>query len=402
MKNKKIRIVNARGEQLAARLEWPGVGTPGHYAIFAHCFTCSKDLSAVRNISRALAAAGIGVVRFDFAGLGESEGAFAETSILANVADLVSVGDFLEKNYQAPSLLIGHSFGGAAVLLAALELPSVKAVATVGSPAAVHHVQHLFADQVAELREKGRASVNIGGRPFDLGRQFLDHLNDIDLATAVGRLQRALLIAHSPQDKIVGIEQAAQLYQAARHPKSFLSLDGADHLLSNPADSNYLGAVIASWSHRYLGATPPLQIASSHQVAAYLDPADGFTTLVKAGNHTLVADEPTNVGGQDLGPGPYDFLGMGLASCTAMTLRLYSERKGWPLTGIKVHVAHHLDHPADMSAEAPESGAKHFHKYLELEGDLSAEQRARLLEIAEKCPVNRTLQQGIPTQSDWA
>jgi uncharacterized OsmC-like protein/pimeloyl-ACP methyl ester carboxylesterase len=358
--------------------------------LFAHCFTCTKNLTAIRNISRALSLMGIGVLRFDFTGLGQSEGEFAETGLSSDVADLISAANFLTTNYMAPALAIGHSLGGTAVLMAARSLPSVKAVATIGSPCDPAHVKHLLQGELDTIQKEGVALVHIGGRPFPIKKEFLQDLDTFDPEPAIRALGKALLVLHAPQDTIVGIENAAAIYQSARHPKSFISLDGADHLLSQPQDSLYTGEVIACWVKRYIPFPQPEPITSDQRVAVRTGP-DSLTTEVKAGVHAFLADEPAEVGGADLGPTPYDLLTAGLGVCTSMTLRMYADRKKWPLTNVLVHLRHEKVHAQD--SEQPEKPAllDHIWREVELEGDLTAEQRSRLLEIAEKCPVHKTL-----------
>lgn len=389
----KVSFTNSEGQELIGRLELPVDRHPHNMVLFAHCFTCTKNLSAVKNISKGLTSNGFGVLRFDFTGLGESEGDFADTNFSGNVQDLVTAADFLGSHYKAPSLLIGHSLGGAAVLLAASKLSSVKAVATIGAPAEPSHLKHLLKSSVEEISTRGEAVVNLSGRDFTIKKQFLDDLEENPLPDSLGQLDKGLLIMHSPQDSTVEIKNAELLYHNARHPKSFISLDGADHLLSNKADSLYTGKTIASWAERYLDLPDSTNLKTSHQVVASLDKDDGFTTQLKAGKHYFVGDEPENFGGNDFGPSPYELVSAGLSACTAMTLQMYSKRKKWDLQNVMVHTSYGKIHAEDC--EGCESGGAKidtFNREINLSGVLDSKQRSRLLEIADKCPVHRTLE----------
>ncbi|MEL6140383.1 MAG: bifunctional alpha/beta hydrolase/OsmC family protein [Bacteroidota bacterium] len=392
----KIKFPNQAGELLSARLEFPVNRKPIAYAIFAHCFTCSSSLTAVRNISRALNLRGMAVLRFDFTGLGQSEGAFAETNFTTNISDLISAADWLAAEHEAPSLLIGHSLGGAAVLCTAHRIPSIKAVATIGAPFEAHHVQGLLKDGLDDINERGEAQINIGGRSFLIKRQFIDDLGNYKVADSISELNRALLILHSPQDMTVNIDEAAKIYHAARHPKSFVSLDGADHLLTRKEDSYYAGQVIAGWASRYLPQEEKENdFRSSHDVAVRLG-ADGYTTEVMVRHHNLTADEPPSIGGDDLGPTPYELVSAGLGACTAMTIQMYARRKKWAVHEVRVHIDHRKDYAADME-EIEEKSAKidHFDRVIELKGELDNQQKERLLEIANRCPVHRTLHENV-------
>jgi uncharacterized OsmC-like protein/alpha-beta hydrolase superfamily lysophospholipase len=392
--SQKITFANAQGQQLAARLDLPQ-GQARAFALFAHCFTCSKDTVAASRISRALAERGFAVLRFDFTGLGASEGEFANTNFSSNLGDLVAAADFLREHHEAPRLLIGHSLGGAAVLAAAERIPEAVAVATIGAPADPGHVAHLFADARAEIEAKGEAEVMLAGRTFRVQRQFLDDIAGQRLADQVSRLKRALLIFHAPRDEVVGIDHAGAIFQAARHPKSFVSLDDADHLLTRREDAAYVALVLAAWASRYL---PPVA-----EIAARLKAADGevvvaetgqgrFAQIIQAGRHTLHADEPEAVGGDDTGPGPYDLVLAGLGACTSMTLRMYAEHKGLPLDGVVVRLRHDKVHAKDCAdCETREGKIDEISRELTVSGDLDDAQRQRLLEIADKCPVHRTL-----------
>lgn len=394
MKTLRIKFPNQQGQELAARFDLPINQRPRACAIFAHCFTCSKDLSAVKNISLALTQEGIAVFRFDFTGLGQSEGEFADTNFSSNVDDLLAAAAYLSQEYDAPQLLVGHSLGGAAVLLAGLKIDSVKAVATIGAPADPIHVTHLVEGGKEEIKEKGKAMINIGGRPFCIKQQFLDDLQQV-ASGHIGKLKKALLVLHSPQDQIVGIQNAERIYKAAMHPKSYVSLDGVDHLVSDPQDAKYVGQIIASWGMRYLDLKEEDVLNTEKQVVVRTDD-DGYLTEIKAGPHSFLADEPESVGGTNLGPTPYGYLSAALGACTSMTLRMYADRKKWDLKEVRVHVSHSKDYYEDSEAvEDKKSKIDIFDREIELEGNLDDEQRARLLEIADRCPVHRTLHSDV-------
>lgn len=389
MRPTQYSFANEAGVMLSAHMEWPANQQPHTYALFAHCFTCGKNLNVIRNISKALAGRGFAVFTFDFTGLGKSDGNFADTTFSANVSDLTVAADYLKKEFEAPALLLGHSLGGAAIIKAASRIESVKALAAIGSPADVKHIRHIFVDALPEMKASGVARVNIGGRPFTIKQQFIDDLEHHSVTESLSALKKPVLILHSPQDAIVSIDNAALLYQAAQHPKSFLSLDGADHLLSDKNDSHYAGEVIATWAQRYL-QLPELDVPETiHQTVASIGDKDsGYTTMIKAGKHFITADEPETVGGNDFGPSPYELLSSSLATCTAMTLRMYANRKSLDLQEIRVHVNHSKQHIEDLERN---ERIDHFERHVELEGTLTADQRTRLLEIADKCPVHKTL-----------
>ena len=403
MPNLNVTFPNTRGETLAGILNMPA-STPLAYALFAHCFTCSKDIKAAANIARALNDEGIAVLRFDFTGLGDSEGAFADTNFSSNVADLLAAVDYLEKQHEAPTLLVGHSLGGTAILQAAPQVRSAVAVATIGSPFDPAHVLNLFGDAEDALQGRGEAEVNLGGRPFVMKRQFVEDLGEQSLQETVGALRKALLVMHAPLDNIVKIDNASELFRAAKHPKSFISLDNADHLLSRATDSRYVGHVLAAWASRYLPAAEvdePLSASDGAVVARTL--SSGFRTDIRSGRHALVAVEPRSVGGSDLGPSPYDFLAAALAACTSMTLQMYARHKKLPLESATVSVVHDKVHAEDC--EDCESGAgkiDEFRRSIALVGELTDEQRARMLEIADRCPVHRTLHGEIKVRSALA
>lgn len=392
MNLQKITFKNDEGEILVGRLEMPADRHPHNYAIFAHCFTCNKNLMAIKNISRALTANGFAVLRFDFTGLGESEGDFEDTNFTGNVSDLLAAARYLEATYQAPTLLIGHSLGGAAALFAAAEIPSIRAVATIGAPSNPVHVKHLFKSTILEIKASGKAVVNLSGRDFTIKKQFLDDLESKSLVTIVKDMRKPVLVLHSPQDDTVGIENAEEIYLAAHHPKSFVSLDGADHLLMRKEDSMYAGQLIAAWAQRYVHIDKNENLKTKHQVLASLDADDGFTTAMKVGSHFLTADEPVSFGGNDYGPSPYDLVSAGLSACTAMTIQMYTKRKGWRVDNVKVHTSYGKTHAQDCeNCETDSAKLDTFNREITLSGILDKKQKARLLQIADKCPVHKTL-----------
>ena len=395
MRSQKVKFKNHNGYELSARLEFPPDSHPYAFAIFAHVFTGNKNLTATRHISRSLTQNGIGVLRFDFTGLGESEGDFADTNFTSNVEDLLAASEFLEKNYEAPRILIGHSLGGAAVVFAAAQLESIQAVATVGAPSEPEHVTHLLDDQLEDIENNGVAKVSIGGRAFTIKKQFLDDLRSKDMFKILKRLHKPILVLHSPQDTVVEIENAAKIYHAAHHPKSFVSLDGADHMLSNKVDAAYVGDLVSSWMTRYVTPPPKEKLTTDAQVAVRLGDI-GYTTEIQAGAHGLLADESEEVGGDDFGPSPYQYLSAALGACTAMTLQMYARRKKWDLKEVEVHINHGKKYVDDcMACETKEMKIDHFEREIELEGNLTEEQISRLLEIADRCPVHRTLNKEI-------
>jgi len=403
MKSTKLNIQNEKGHKLQAYLELPANQKPNNYAVFAHCFTCSSTLSAVKNISRALTNHGFGVVRFDFTGLGRSEGEFAESHFSANVSDLLAVNTFLDENYKAPSLLVGHSLGGAAVITAASKLDNIKAVATIGAPATVGHVTRLFSHGLDEVKDKGDVEVNIGGRPFKINQEFVDDFSKTNLPEITKKLRKAILIMHAPFDKTVGIENAEKLYHNAHHPKSFVSLDGADHLLSNSRDSFYVGNMIGHWVQRYFEPQENTMLdAGGEQLVAHLNlEEDHFTTSIQTKRHSFIADEPESVGGHDFGPSPYDYLSAGLAACTVMTLKLYAERKKWDLQEVYAYITYSKKHSDDLmlDIEKPKR-IDHLQKRLKFVGNLDEDQKNRLKEIASKCPVHKTLQSEVIIETE--
>jgi len=392
MSLQKVLFHNKSGQKLMGRLELPANQLPHNYVLFAHCFTCNKNLLAIKNISKSLSSSGFGVLRFDFTGLGESEGDFADTNFSGNVEDLIAAAEYLRNTHKAPTLLIGHSLGGAAVLLAASEIASIKAIATIAAPSNPVHVKRLLKSNIEEINLNGKALVNIGGRDFTIKKQFLEDLENRTLPQIVKELRKPILILHSPQDQTVAIKNAEEIYIAAHHPKSFISLDGADHLLSDKKDSTYAGNVISGWAQRYLDIPQDKSINSKHQVVASLDADEGFSTSMKVGNHYMIADEPEEFGGNDFGPSPYELVSAGLSACTAMTIQMYVKRKGWDLQNVEVHTSYSKSHAEDcQDCESPGAKIDTFKRELRLAGNIDEKQTQRILEIANKCPVHKTL-----------
>ncbi|MDE2148988.1 MAG: OsmC family protein [Gammaproteobacteria bacterium] len=390
MASQRLEFEGHDGSLLAARMDWPAAA-PRACALFAHCFTCGKDIFAASRISAGLAALGIAVLRFDFTGLGMSQGEFANTNFSSNVADLIRAADFLRGKFQAPALLVGHSLGGAAVLAAAGEIPEVRAVATIGAPSEPAHITGAFGDQVDEIRARGELKVQLAGRPFRIQRQFLEDIERTRLRGRVERLGRALLVMHSPRDETVGIDHARRLFEAAKHPKSFVSLDDADHLLRRREDAEYAAQVLAAWASRYL-PRDAAEAPASGSVEVTETRIGQYTQTVRVGRHALTADEPRSAGGDDAGPSPYDFLLAGLGACTSMTLRMYAQRKQLPLQRVSVRLRHARVHAADCEdCEHSQGQITEITREVVIEGALDDAQRARLLEIADKCPVHRTL-----------
>jgi putative redox protein len=394
MKSKTIYFSNSRGERLAAKLDLPEDEQPITYALFAHCFTCTKSIKAAVNIARALNQKKIAVLRFDFTGLGQSEGEFADTNFTTNVADLIVASEYLAREFESPQIIIGHSLGGAAVIQAAEKIPSLRAVVTIAAPHDPGHVTHHFENMRQQIEEYGSAEVDLAGRKFTIKRQFLEDLEIQRLDTHIKSLKTALMVMHSPRDTTVSIENAADIYKAAKHPKSFISLDDADHLLLKEEDSLYVGMMIAAWSNRYIEI--PVQentkkVNIDNRVTTNTGYEDFFTEIF-ANGHAMVADEPVKYGGTARGPTPYEYLLAGLGACTSMTLQMYARHKKLPLEKAVVRLKHEKVHAEDCEhCESTDGKIDRVEREIELLGELNDEQRQRLLEIAERCPVHKTL-----------
>ncbi len=396
----RVMFPGSQGHLLAARLDLPA-GPPRAFALFAHCFTCGKDLRSAGRLASALTDAGFGVMRFDFTGLGSSEGEFANTNFSSNAADLLAAIDWLRREHAAPQMLVGHSLGGAAVLSVAGDVEEVRAVVTIGAPADTEHVSELFEESTPEIEAKGEACVRLAGRPFTITQQLLDDLSRHRVVERVATMRKPLLVMHSPIDNTVGVEHAARIFGAARHPKSFVSLDGADHLLSDPTDADFAAGVIAAFASRYVeDQSGALEAPRASEAVVVAETAQGpFLNHVVVGRHRFLADEPESIGGFDAGPAPYDFLGAALGACTSMTLRMYADRKQLPLDRVTVEVSHGKVHAddcvecADHEQLQDRSGMiDRFERVITVEGaDLTDDDRRRLLVIADKCPVHRTL-----------
>lgn len=395
MATERITFDGHAGASLAARLDLPE-GPHLATALFAHCFTCSKDIAAARRIAGRLAIMGIAVLRFDFTGLGHSGGEFANTSFSSNVHDLHNAAAYLGARGMAPSLMIGHSLGGAAVLRAAGSIDSVRAVVTIAAPFDPAHVTHNFSDALDKIAETGRAEVDLGGQTFTISQDFVQDVTSEKLENAISGLKRALLVMHAPRDSVVDISNATRIFTTAKHPKSFVTLDDADHLVSRASDAEYAAQVIAAWAGRYLdlpAPAPPPGAPEGVVRVAEADP-DGFLQDVQSGpDHHMLADEPEAYGGSNRGMSPYGFLAAGLGACTSMTIRMYARRKGWPLDHVSVDVRHDKVHAQDAASGSTDK-IDTFRRRITLEGDLSQEQCAKLLEIADKCPVHRSLERG--------
>lgn len=393
MRTERFQFSGIDGQQLAATLDLPD-GPPVAYALFAHCFTCGMNVLAAKRIATALAAQSIAVLRFDFTGIGASEGEFANSTFSSNVADLVRAADHLRETKMAPAILIGHSLGGAAVLAAAGHVPEAKAVVTIAAPSDPVHVTHMFKDRIEDIRRDGDVEVQLAGRPFRIKREFLDDVAEQNLTAQIGKLRKALLILHSPTDNTVGIDNATHIFVAAKHPKSFISLTGADHLLNQKRDAEYVAHVVAAWVERYLDPAVAEKPADDQPRRVVVqETRDGkLQQQITVGPHRMLADEPASVGGADTGPNPYEFLLSGLGACTSMTMRMYADRKALPLERVTVTLAHRKIHAKDCEdCETKVGMLDEIERVIAIEGDLDAGQRQRLMEIADKCPVHRTL-----------
>lgn len=397
MKTEKLEFTGHDGSLLAGRLDLPA-GKPSSFALFAHCFTCSSDIAAARRVSRRLASLGIAVLRFDFTGLGESQGEFANTDFSSNVADLVSAANYLREYYQAPQLLIGHSLGGAAILVAAKSIAESRAVVTIGSPASPKMLSRHFNQHLAEIEQQGHAEVVLADRRFTITRSFIEDISRQSIEESVHHLKKALLVMHAPMDETVAIENAAELFRMAMHPKSFVTLDSADHLLSRAEDAEYAAEVITGWAQRYIDVQQlPLDTEAPEGITRVSEAAaGGFTQDVTVGGHHLLADEPVSYGGNYLGPTPYQYLAAGLGACTSMTIRMYAQRKKLPLEHVQVDVTHDKVHAEDCTDCEQKSGkVDRFERKITLIGELSEAERQRLMQIADNCPVHRTLEGDI-------
>lgn len=405
MSSERIDFPGGDGQRLAARLDRPA-GRTRAYALFAHCFTCGKDSKGASHIARALAARGIATLRFDFTGLGGSEGEFGNSGFSANVEDLLAAADWLRDNHEAPAILVGHSLGGAAVLAAAGDVPECRAVATIGAPAETAHTLRHLGDAVETIESEGEATVTLGGRPFRVRRHFIEDFRDQRLEERIAALRRPLLVLHAPTDRIVGVDNARRIFEAAKHPKSFVALDDADHLLTRSADADYAAGVIAAWAARYLPAPADATDGTAGEEGEVVVSETGegrFQQHVLAAGHRIVADEPASVGGLGSGPGPYDLLLAALGTCTAMTVRMYARHKALALEHVSVRLAHQRIHARDCEeCETKEGHVDEITREIELRGDLTDAERQRLLEIADRCPVHRTLHSEIRVRTELA
>lgn len=402
MEYKKVTFKNKSGLDISGRMDLPADREPLAYALFAHCFTCTKNLKAIAHICRALTDRGLAVLRFDFTGLGESEGDFSETNFSSNIEDLVVAAEFMKEKFESPGILIGHSLGGAAMLHAGSRIASTRAVVTIGAPADPAHLKQSLKDSRKKIEKEGQAEIAIGGKSFTVKKQFLDDLEKIEMQKAIRNLKKPLLIFHSPVDEIVDPENAATIFKAAFHPKSFISLDNADHLLSNEADAMYIGSVIAAWAEKYVDMSEKrkwIEDPKDNRVLARIGQTL-YRTDILANGHHLVADEPRSVGGGNLGPTPYDLLVSGLGACTCMTLRMYADRKKWPVESISVKLKHQKIHADECQSCETQSGKlDQIDLEIDIKGELDQDQKKRMLEIAQKCPVHRTLHSEMNTNA---
>jgi len=399
MYSKKFQFKNKQGLLLEGSIDFPIDKKPLSYALFAHFFTGNKNFTAVRNISRALTHNRIAVMRFDFTGLGNSEGAFEDSNFSTNVNDLIAAAEYLADNYESPKIIIGHSLGGAAGVFAADKIVSIKAIVTIGAPSNPSHVEHLFEDHLEDIELDGEATFEISGRSFTIKRHFLEDLSSKNMRKLLQESRKPILVLHSPQDKIVAIQNAREIYTAAHHPKSFISLNGANHLLTNKEDSFYVGAVLASWVRRYVKFNEEPELQTDKQTVVRIGKTN-YSTEIVARSHSILADEPKKYGGKDSGVTPYELLLASLGSCTAITLRMYANRKKWDLDEVLVHLEHFKQHAEDcISCEESPAKIDKFVRTIELKGDLTSKEQQRLLEIANRCPVHRTLENKIEIET---
>ena len=400
MYSKKVNFKNKKGLLLEGSIDFPIDQKPLSYALFAHFFTGNKNFTAVRNISKALTHNRIAVMRFDFTGLGNSEGAFEDSNFSTNINDLIAAAEYLRQHHESPKLIIGHSLGGAAGIFAANEINSIQAIVTLGAPSNPSHVEHLFEDHLEDIKLDGEATFEISGREFTIKQQFLDDLGSKDMGQLLKKSRKPILVLHSPQDKIVDIKNAKEIYNAAHHPKSFISLDGANHLLTNKEDSFYVGAVVSSWARRYIQFEKEKELQTDKQTVVRIGKTK-YSTEIVARSHSILADEPKKYGGLDVGVTPYELLLGSLGSCTAITLRMYADRKKWDLDEVLVHLEHFKQHAEDCNSCSDDRTAKidKFVRTIELVGNLTFEERKRLLEIANRCPVHRTLENKIEIET---
>lgn len=401
----KLEFAGTDGLMVAGLLEMPD-SNPHAFALFAHCFTCGKDVLSASRIARALVARGYAVLRFDFTGLGGSDGDFSNSNFSSNVNDLVLAANFLRDHYRAPALLIGHSLGGAAVLAAAHLMPEVKGVVTIGAPADPQHIVKQFGCKIDEISQQGIAEVQLAGRPFTIKKQFLDDLDEQYQSERIAKLKKALLVFHSPVDSTVSIKEAEKIYRSAKHPKSFISLDDADHLLTKTKDAEYVAATIASWATRYIDEPETVESQSAAVTAGHVlvtEKNQQFTRTVIADSHVWLADEPTAMGGSDLGPDPYEHLLAALGTCTSMTIRMYANHKKLALDDVSVTLSHSRQHAQDCEGcESKPQKLEVINRTVTLVGDLGDDERQRLLEIADRCPVHQTLHSKLKVQTELA
>ena len=390
----RVTFESRQGHNLSGIIHIPDNGRVLAYALFAHCFTCTKNINAAANIVDVLSSQGIATLRFDFTGLGASKGKFEESSFSTNIEDLVDAANFLSQEYQAPQLLVGHSLGGTAILAASKYIDSAKAVASIASPAEPEHILHLLSEDLQCIADEGSANVNLAGRTFTFKQEFVDDVkkHTVDFK----HLKKALMVMHSPIDDTVAIAEAAKIFGEAMHPKSFVTLENADHLLSKEVDSTYVGTVLATWAKRYIELTehdPDEDLGVT--VTAKTD--QGFVCNVNANGHLFVADEPKSVeGGTNLGPTPYDLLASSLGTCTAMTLNMYARFKKLPVQSVTVEVDHNRIHATDcVDCEQSEGHVDVFTRRILISGTLDQTQKERMLEIADRCPVHKTLENEI-------